>query len=64
MVRVLLGLDLRVTALEGLGIKCTDKLNTRPLVREGAPKKKSSKCLKIFPMEVKEKLVAVDFAGS
>jgi hypothetical protein len=35
-----------------------DKLQTRPLVREGATEEVNRKHFKIFSMEVKEKLVA------
>jgi hypothetical protein len=36
---------------------CTDKLQTRPLVREGAVQEENRKCLKVFSMNVKEKFV-------
>jgi hypothetical protein len=35
-----------------------DKLQTRPVVWEGAPQEGNHKCLKIFSIEVNEKLVA------
>jgi hypothetical protein len=54
-----------VTSLAELGPKgdsagnvssdCTCKLQTRPLVKEGASREENRKCLKIFSIEVKKK---------
>jgi hypothetical protein len=43
------------TALARPNSSSTSKLRTRRLVRKGAPKEENGKCLKIFPMEVKDK---------
>jgi hypothetical protein len=45
-----------MTALARPSSTCTDKLQTRPLVREGAPQEETRKCLKVFSMEMKEEL--------
>jgi hypothetical protein len=45
-----------VTALAWLVINFTDKLQTRPLVREGASQEETRKSLKILYTEVKEKV--------
>jgi hypothetical protein len=55
--RDLRDLDLRVTALAKPSSNYTDKLQTRPLVREGASQEENCKCLKVFSMKVKENLV-------
>jgi hypothetical protein len=43
-----------VTALARRSSDCMDKLQTRPLVREGATKEGSRKCLKTFHTEVRK----------
>jgi hypothetical protein len=48
-----------VTALARCSSTCTDKLQIRPLVREGARQEQNRKYLKIFSMEMKEKLIAI-----
>jgi hypothetical protein len=53
----------RVRALAGPSSNCTDKLQTRPLVRDGAQQEENCKCLKIFSMEVKKKLSLVPDCG-
>jgi hypothetical protein len=59
--RVLRDLDLRVTALARSCNSSTSKLQSRPLVREGAPQEENRECLIIFSMEVKETFFA--FSG-
>jgi hypothetical protein len=61
--RVLWVLDLRVTALARPSINCTDKFQSRPLVREGVLQEESRKCLTIFLMEVKENGLGVPDGG-
>jgi hypothetical protein len=39
-------MDLRVTALAKPRSNCTSKLQTRPLVREGAPRQETLSCQK------------------
>jgi hypothetical protein len=48
-----------VTGLARPSSSCTDKLQTRPLVREDAPQEENRRCLKILSMEVKRKWLQV-----
>jgi hypothetical protein len=52
------GFGLRVTALTRPSSNCTTKLQTRLLIREGAPEEGNGKCLKMLPTEEKGKLTA------
>jgi hypothetical protein len=49
-------LDLTVAALAMPSSNYTDKLHTRPLVREGVPQEGYRRYLKIITMEVTEKI--------
>jgi hypothetical protein len=52
--RILRNLDLRMTALARPSSNCSDKLQTRPLVREDSSQEETRKFLIIFSVEMKE----------